>query len=660
MKIILFFILIIFSFVVTFCVQISENGDYKKFLSKNNIRDEFSEAQLSEIPLHQIIVIDGELIEEAGDLEEGKYIDESDNESLDEAELKEEEEPIDEEKKGNKEEDEEEEKDKEEKEEDKQKEKEEDDKEETEKDREGKGELEETESEKEEGKGNEEEKEKEEERGNGNEKKDNENEENKEESETEKEEKKEEEKENEIEAEKEKETDKETETEEGKEDGADSKNEEKEENEEKVEKEEEKEEKEKETEPKETDKEPDNKRTYVNIKCLYVARYNVYTLQKLTKDDEYTYNVNTSGIVHFNLCKNLKGYESTVVFEKNTSGTEIDNNKTLFSGSIDGNSKSKNEWLEMDEDNGDKGIKIRLAEGDKCEGNENKNHLTILQIYCDEEEEFATSVNFADFNPNGCIHYIRANSIYGCALNDWYLLRKLMKEHNYIFATVLFLVGIYFAFFGKKYEKPTIVLISGIFVCYIVTVIILSFIPQLIKTEQNLYILLAVGFIVGGIGGYLLREKLTIFAILIGAFSGYSVAEFVYQFLSGFITINPEILYFIVVGICILGGGFCGYWAVQAIIILGTAIIGGYIFMRGATTIFDNYMELAEFSDLAKNGEWEQLKDIRNGWVYAYLGLWIAVSIGGLYYQCYGYKKDKKDKDNKEDEKDDKEKKLKE
>ena len=651
MKIILFFYPIMFSFLVSFSIQISENGEYIKFLSKNNIRDEYSENQLSDISL-QSDIIDNELIEEAEYKEEGIAIDESEIESVYvEAEEKEDEEEIEEEEKGNKEEDKEEEKDKGEQEEDKQKNNEEEDKEETKKDQEEKEELEETKSEKGEEKRNEEEKGKEEERGNENEEKDNENKENKEESETEKEEKKEEEKENEIE----------TETEEGKEDGSDSK---KEENEEKEEKEEEKEfeEKEKETEPKETDKEPDNKRTYVNIKCLYVARYNVYTLQKLTKDDEYTYNVNTSGIVHFNLCKNLKGYESTVVFEKNTSGTEIDNNKTLFSGSIDGNSKSKNEWLEMDEDNGDKGIKIRLAEGDKCEGNENKNHLTILQIYCDEEEEFATSVNFADFNPNGCIHYIRANSIYGCALNDWYLLRKLMKEHNYIFATVLFLVGIYFAFFGKKYEKPTIVLISGIFVCYIVTVIILSFIPQLIKTEQNLYILLAVGFIVGGIGGYLLREKLTIFAILIGAFSGYSVAEFVYQFLSGFITINPEILYFIVVGICILGGGFCGYWAVQAIIILGTAIIGGYIFMRGATTIFDNYMELAEFSDLAKNGEWEQLKDIRNGWVYAYLGLWIAVSVGGVYYQCYGYKKDKKDKDkdNKEDEKDDKKKKLKE
>ena len=648
MKIILFFYPIMFSFLDSFSIQISENGEYIKFLSKNNIRDEYSENQLSDTSL-QSDIIDNELIEEAEYKEEGIAIDESEIESVYvEAEEKEDEEEIEEEEeKGNKEEDKEEEKDKGEQEEDKQKNNEEEDKEETKKDQEEKEELEETKSEKGEEKRNEEEKGKEEERGNENEEKDNENKENKEESETEKEEKKEEEKENEIE------------TEEGKEDGPDSK---KEENEEKEEKEEEKEVEEKETEPKETDKEPDNKRTYVNIKCLYVAKYNVYTLQKLTKDDEYTYNVNTSGIVHFNLCKNLKGYESTVVFEKNTSGTEIDNNKTLFSGSIDGNSKSKNEWLEMDEDNGDKGIKIRLAEGDKCEGNENKNHLTILQIYCDEEEEFATSVNFADFNPNGCIHYIRANSIYGCALNDWYLLRKLMKEHNYIFATVLFLVGIYFAFFGKKYEKPTIVLISGIFVCYIVTVIILSFIPQLIKTEQNLYILLAVGFIVGGIGGYLLREKLTIFAILIGAFSGYSVAEFVYQFLSGFITINPEILYFIVVGICILGGGFCGYWAVQAIIILGTAIIGGYIFMRGATTIFDNYMELAEFSDLAKNGEWEQLKDIRNGWVYAYLGLWIAVSVGGLYYQCYGYKKDKKDKDkdNKEDEKDDKKKKLKE
>ena len=333
-----------------------------------------------------------------------------------------------------------------------------------------------------------------------------------------------------------------------------------------------------------------------------------------------------------------------MVFKKNTSEA-ISAKKTdvLFAGSIDGDDKKKNEWLEMteDEDDGKTGIKIRLAEGDKCSSD--RNHLTILKIYCDENysknEEFEKSLNYSEFNPDGCTHYITARSIYGCALNDWYLLRKMMKEHNYIFATVLILLGLFFALFGKKFEVWTIVLVFGIVVCYFVTVIILSFIPSLIQTEQNLWILLAVGFIAGAIIGFILRKKLTLLAVLVGATAGYSVAEFVYQFISGFITANPTVLYWVVFGICVLLGGLAGYWAVQAVIIIGTSVIGGYIAMRGLTTIFDNYMELAEFSDLAKNGEYEQLKDIRNGWVYAYLGFWLVVSVFGIYYQCRRHKK---------------------
>ena len=170
----------------------------------------------------------------------------------------------------------------------------------------------------------------------------------------------------------------------------------------------------------------------------------------------------------------------------------------------------------------------------------------------------------------------------------------------------------------------------------------------------NLWILLLVTFVGGGVIGFLLRKKITIFAVVMGAGAGYSVSEFVYQFIAGFITADPTILYWVVFAICVLAGGLAGYWIVEAIVIIGTSILGGYVVMRGVTLIFDNYMELAEFSDLAKNGEYEQLKDIKNGWVYAYLGLWLAVSIGGIYYQCYGYKKSKgsKDKEEKKDDKD--------
>ena len=388
-----------------------------------------------------------------------------------------------------------------------------------------------------------------------------------------------------------------------------------------------------------------------------MAKYNVYTLQKLTKEDAYEHELNNSEkIVKFNFCKDLKGLKSTVVLETPSNETLGRNlSQTLLSGSIDGTENSKNEWMEMDEDDGTKGVKIRLAEGEQCTSE--KKHLTIFQIYCDDsvtDSDFEKRLNFSEFNENGCTHYIKGYSIYGCALNDWYLLRRMMKEYNYIFATAFILIGVFLAFWGKRFEIPTIMLVCGIIVCYFISVIILSFIPSLIQTEQNLWILLVVTFVGGAVIGFLLRKKITIFAVIMGAGAGYSVSEFVYQFIAGFITADPTILYWVVFAICVLAGGLAGYWIVEAIVIIGTSILGGYVVMRGVTLIFDNYMELAEFSDLAKNGEYEQLKDIKNGWVYAYLGLWLAVSIGGIYYQCYGYKKSKgsKDKEEKKDDKD--------
>jgi len=399
-----------------------------------------------------------------------------------------------------------------------------------------------------------------------------------------------------------------------------------------------------------TDLPTDNEeKTFVNIKCLYVSKYNVYSLQKLTKDGGYSI-AYKNYTIKFNFCKNLKGFESTVVFENNTSeAIEQNENQILFAGSIDGTENSKNEWFELDEDNGKKGVKIRLSEGEKC--NEKENHKTYFLINCDEsvsDEDFEKNLEFDLFNENGCLHHIKAKSIYGCALNQWYLLRGMMKKYNYIFATGFILIGLFLALWGKRFETPTIMLVCGIFVCYIISAIILNLIPSLIKTENNLWTLLLVTFVAGCIIGFLLKKKVTAFAIFMGACAGYSVGEFVYQFIAGFITADPTILYWIVFGVCILVGGLLGYWIKEAIVIIGTSLIGGYIVMRGFTLLFDNYMEFAETDILTENGEIEQLKDIKNGWVYAYLGLWLVVSAGGIYYQCRLHKKKKANDDDKD------------
>ena len=151
---------------------------------------------------------------------------------------------------------------------------------------------------------------------------------------------------------------------------------------------------------------------------------------------------------------------------------------------------------------------------------------------------------------------------------------------------------------------------------------------------------MGIGFLIGVVIGYLIKAKVKAFTITLGISMGYSIAEFVYQFLQGFIEWNPQYLYYGTIGVCCVAGILVGFFVVDAIIIIGTSLIGGYIAMRGVSTLFGNYIDEGQFVDLIKNGEYEQLKELRSGWVYAYLGIWIILTIFGIYYQCIGHKKD--------------------
>ena len=207
---------------------------------------------------------------------------------------------------------------------------------------------------------------------------------------------------------------------------------------------------------------------------------------------------------------------------------------------------------------------------------------------------------------------------------------------------------------GNKYKVPTIMLVMGIAFSYIISIIVLNFIPSLIDTEKKLGILLGAGFLVGTFVGYLIKAKITVFTIMLGISMGYSVAEIIYQFIQGFIEWNPTYLYYATIILCCIGGIVVGYYLVKTVMILGTSIVGGYIVMRGATVIFGNYIDEDQFVDLVKNGEYEQIRDMKNGWVYAYLGLWVVMIVFGFYYQCIGHKK--KESNSKEIEKNSKDK----
>ena len=390
-----------------------------------------------------------------------------------------------------------------------------------------------------------------------------------------------------------------------------------------------------ETPSKEESRETPGETSLVNIKCLWVNKYNVYSLQKLQNTEkDYTNDV-SKGKVIFNFCQNTntkinnEDSQSTFLWEKNNSLIRI-------SGSIDGDSETNNKWSEQEDEDGNF-IKITFTQGEKCSNS--SHHKTIVKIYCNEEKDFFKNIAFSGFDENSCTHTISSKSIYGCALTDIYLLKKILHQYWYIFGLGLIIIGAYLCFYGHKIVWLTAILILGLVFCFIISIIFLHLLPSLITTEASLWILLGVGFTFGAIIGCLIKTKTKILVAVIGAGMGYSVALFVYQIIQSFIEWNPQVLYYIVVIACIIGGIILGFFLYNSFLIIGTCIFGGYLAMRGVIAIFGEYMDEGEFVDLIKSGEIEQMKEIRNGWTYAYLGLWLVLMVGGLFCQCKMYKK---------------------
>ena len=381
-------------------------------------------------------------------------------------------------------------------------------------------------------------------------------------------------------------------------------------------------------------KETSGDASLVNIKCLWVNKYNVYSLQKLqNKENDYVNDVNKGKII-MNFCQNTNtkinetDSQSTILWEKNDTLIRI-------SGSIDGDSKSKNKWNEQEDETGNY-LMISLTTGDKCN---TTNHKTYIKMYCSEEKDFFKDIKFSGFDENSCTHTIISNSVYGCALTDTYLLKKIMHEYWYIFGFGLIIIGVYLCFYGHKVVWLTAILTLGLVFCFIISIIFLNLFPSLITTELSLWILLGVGFVFGAIIGCCIKAKVSLVVAFLGACMGYCTAILVYQIIQSFIEWNPQILYYIVVIAFIIIGIIVGYFLYNSFLIIGTCILGGYLAMRGVVAIFGEYIDEGEFVDLIKSGEVEQMKEIRNGWTFAYLGLWLVLLVGGLICQCKMYRK---------------------
>lgn len=375
----------------------------------------------------------------------------------------------------------------------------------------------------------------------------------------------------------------------------------------------------------------------LNIKCFWISSTNVYTLYTLrNKVEDYSAPLSKKEgeeeeIIQYNFCidtvercPNSTLSAGSVMYKKG-------NVCKYIAGTIEGNETTKNTWEEINENKGT-GLKISLAEGEKCDDNNSRYSLTY-EIFCNVSQSDVI-LNFTNFDINKCKNVIQGSSKHACSLNNYYRFQAFFENNRYYISFVVSAFGLVLAAFGKKLFKFLAVILCGIALVQLVGILIVNLIKQWFTKELYIWITLGVSFIVGMVVGIILLKCITVLFFIVGGAFGYVIGVFVYDILIMYVNWNGTIVYWVTIGIAIIVFGIIGLKVEVLITIIATSVIGGYAAVRGMSFIIGGFPDESKIFDLASEKEWDQLKEMITNWALFYFVVWILIAVGGIVLQC--------------------------
>ena len=380
----------------------------------------------------------------------------------------------------------------------------------------------------------------------------------------------------------------------------------------------------------------------VKVKCFYLAGLsNVYNLidlkYPLLGKEDYKEEINGTTI-YFNFCGNInKNYcnESKIgqVISKTNDSCIVE------AGPIE----NGNEWKEMIENVTEKnlneaGVIIKLNEGEKCN---DTNRKMTFKMHCDnnknqyKEEYKKFRIKEINFNSSNCENEIIFQSYSACPLLDFYLIWRKLQEMRIVSTIIFVIIGIFLLFFGLKFQKINIFILTLLTSIVILFILILQyFIPSGGNREIFFWLSLVLSIILGVLISYIFAENLkTLLSIILGILGGYILGYLIYSIFLSKINWHPNFIYIVTLMVCMIGIFFLTYCLLIHIMIIVTSIIGGYLCMRACTFWFGHYPEESRLIDLITNGENNKYNDIMNTSFLIYIILWVVLVIGGIVFQ---------------------------
>lgn len=378
-----------------------------------------------------------------------------------------------------------------------------------------------------------------------------------------------------------------------------------------------------------------------DLKCFYVdtksySVYKLHDLQKNTSHDIYHLTSNNNSTYYFNFCKDVE-YEQ----KKYLNSTFVNCNDLLsnecsqISNSI--NSENVSSTINIVKD---KETTILIYSLGQIAGRPK----VTFKITCNPNiEEFVPHLT----EDNNAEIIIEGTHKTGCEIQSFYSVTKFLENHWYLTTIVTIITGIFLCFFGSTFINISMVIILGFAVPVVLSIFILVLVD--IQSSIALWAVYISGIVVGIILGILIAKFDKYFGAIIGGVLGYLANIFVYNIAIRYIkTSNPQVMYYIILVLCIIICGLVGFFFINKAKIIGTSVIGGYSIIRGISFVGGGFLSEQIIFDLISQKEMEQLENNLSFIMFSYLGGWLFLNAVGCFFQFKFTAKSKSKVENKQ------------
>lgn len=291
-------------------------------------------------------------------------------------------------------------------------------------------------------------------------------------------------------------------------------------------------------------------------------------------------------------------------------------------------------------------LRIELNPGEDCKQDTTKKYSVILNLNCGESKEKIdwdqTSLN--NFNYDNCVNTLTGTSKDVCPKFDFYVVGRFLDDNKWMIGAIFILLGLFELFLGKKLAAATTFILTAVAIVSISFVLFFQFIIPKTQKQEIVWVVLGISTVLGLVLGFFLSKLTKVFIALLGAFVGYLIGTLLYSFFFSRIDGNQDAILWITVAVCMLIGLLLAYFFSDGILISTTAIIGGYLIIRGISLYAEGFPNESVLVQLMKNGEYEEMKSYLNFKVYLYLIGWLVLVVIGIIVQI-NINRETKDKD---------------